>query len=374
MEPHESFDVVVVGAGAAGVGIGIVLRELGVERFTLLERTEIGASFARWPAEMRFITPSFPSNGFRLLDLNAVALDTSPATGLQTEHPSGPEYATYLRTMAEYFQVPVRTGVEVQEIVRDQDRDGFIVVTDGGAVFSRFVVWAAGEFQYPWTNPFPGAEQCVHTATIRSYAEIVGDEITVIGGYESGMDAAINLVALGKRVRVIDGDASWESTEGDPSLNLSPYTRERLRGARATGCIELIGGAEVAHVERTDKGYVLHDDAGVRWETATPPLLATGFVGSIRLVSDLFDWHAEGHALLTPQDESTATPGLFLVGPAVRHEKVIFCFIYKFRQRFAVVADAIGARLGLDPGPLAYYRANNMFLEDLSCCDGECVC
>lgn len=34
--PTSSFDVVIVGAGAAGVGCGVVLRDLGVERFVLL--------------------------------------------------------------------------------------------------------------------------------------------------------------------------------------------------------------------------------------------------------------------------------------------------------------------------------------------------
>ena len=375
MQTRESFDVVVVGAGAAGVGVGIVLRELGVERLALLERADIGASFARWPAEMRFITPSFPSNGFRLLDLNAVALGTSPALSLQTEHPHGPEYAAYLRALVAYFGLPVRTGVAVQSVARDPGGAGFIVATDGGAYVARFVVWAAGEFQYPWSNPFPGAEHCIHTATLHAYARVAGDAITIIGGSESGMDAAITLVALGKRVRVIDGDASWESRASDPSRALSPATRERLRGALATGRLTLIGDTEIARVARSDEGYVLSDDGGARWETVTPPLLATGFIGSIRLVSDLFDWHAqEGYALLTPQDESTITPGLFLAGPAVRHDRHIFCFIYKFRQRFAVVADAIAARLGLDRTPLDRYRAHAMFLDDLSCCEDECLC
>ena len=78
-EAHEEYDVVIVGAGAAGIGCAVALRDLGLERFVILERHEIGASFARWPEEMRFITPSFTSNGFGLLDLNAVALNTSPA-------------------------------------------------------------------------------------------------------------------------------------------------------------------------------------------------------------------------------------------------------------------------------------------------------
>ena len=58
----EQFDVIIVGAGAAGVGCAIVLQDLGVSSMTILERYEVGASFLRWPAEMRFISPSFTSN------------------------------------------------------------------------------------------------------------------------------------------------------------------------------------------------------------------------------------------------------------------------------------------------------------------------
>jgi hypothetical protein len=93
------------------------------------------------------------------------------------------------------------------------------------------------------------------------------------------------------------------------------------------------------------------------------------------LISDLFDWaDQKAYALLTDDDESTKTPGLFLVGPQVRHGDLIFCFIYKFRQRFGVVANAIGRRLGLDTARLEQYRDEGLYLDDLSCCGDECVC
>jgi glycerol-3-phosphate dehydrogenase len=38
MEKPEAFDVIVVGAGAAGIGVGAVLKELGLENFAILER------------------------------------------------------------------------------------------------------------------------------------------------------------------------------------------------------------------------------------------------------------------------------------------------------------------------------------------------
>ena len=110
------------------------------------------------------------------------------------------------------------------------------------------------------------------------------------------------------------------------------------------------------------------------FETAVPPLFAGGFVGSHSLVGKLFDKRASGFPLLTVNDESTVTPGLFLVGPGVHHDKQVFCFIYKFRQRFAVVAKAVATSLGLPAEGLEDYRTWGMYLDDLSCCGQECTC
>lgn len=368
------FDVVIVGAGAAGIGTGIILRELGVESFMILERHEIGASFARWPQEMRFITPSFTSNAFGLLDLNAVALNTSPAFTLQREHPTGAEYAEYLQIIAGHFHLPIRTGVEVRSLEPLPDDEGFVLHTSAGVLRGGFVIWAAGEFQYPRTDPFPGAELCRHNADIRTWKEVEGDEVVVIGGFESGIDAAYHLVLAGKSVRILDGDESWENDSSDPSVALSPYTRERLDMVSETGRLELFGGAWVAEVRQHDSGYLIRDTDGDEWQTANPPILATGFTGSLQLVRGLFEWDGEGRVKLSERDESTLAPGLFVVGPSVRHRNAIFCYIYKFRQRFAVVAEAIGERLGLDLRRLEIYEDSNMLLEDLSCCDEECAC
>uniref|UniRef100_UPI001C2FF9A0 NAD(P)-binding domain-containing protein n=1 Tax=Pantoea sp. GbtcB22 TaxID=2824767 RepID=UPI001C2FF9A0 len=57
-------DVIIVGAGPAGVGIAATLRQIGVQDVLIIDRYEIGASFIRWPAETRFIPPSFYSNPF----------------------------------------------------------------------------------------------------------------------------------------------------------------------------------------------------------------------------------------------------------------------------------------------------------------------
>ncbi len=373
----ETYDVIIVGAGPAGVGMGITLQEMGLTNFVILDRLEVGASFARWPKEMRLITPSFTSNGFGPPDLNAVTYHTSPAHMLQREHPTGPEYAEYLQTVAEHFELPVQAGIDVTAVKPNTTGQGFELQTLIGPLNTRFVIWAAGEFQYPWLNPFPGAEHCLHNSAVSSWTELEGDSFVVIGGYESGLDAAYNLSKAGKEVVVLDRHPRWDSRPTDPSIGLSPFTHTRLRAARQKGQLELLGDVSITHVEPNGQGYLIFADDGRQWHSPTRPILGIGFSSSLDLIEDLFAWQGEDdafYARLTEQDESTLTPGLFLTGPDVRHGGVIFCFIYKFRQRFAVVAQAIGEQLGMDTSGLEIYRRYHMFLDDLSCCDVECAC
>jgi putative flavoprotein involved in K+ transport len=369
-------DVVIVGAGAAGVGMCKVLQDLGIDRYVCLERETTGASFEKWTRGMRFITPSFTSNAFGSPDLNAVTYNTSPAYTLKTEHPTGAEYARYLKGVVKAFDLHVLEETAVDSIKRVSA--GFVLQTSRGEMAAKFLIWAAGEFGYPNDNSIIGAEHAVHNSQIRDWRDLEGDEFTILGGYESGIDAAFHLTRLGKKVRVLDAKATWEERDSDPSIALSPYTLERLRRAQKTGNLDLKGSVIFARIERENGHYVVRGEHSEGEEFAiespTRPILATGFAGSLSQIEGLFERHeTKDYAILTDRDESTVTPNLFLIGSQVRHGDTIFCFVYKFRQRFAVVAETIGERLKIDTSPLEEYRKRGMFLDDLSCCREQCA-
>ena len=371
----RQFDVVIVGAGPAGIGIAAMLKDLGLKRMIVLEREKVGATFDKWPKEMQLLTPSFTTNFYGHLDLNAVISGTSPAYMLRKEHPTGKEYARYLRDVSDYFDLPVIEHINVEKVLRSGG--SFKVHTaEGKLIESRFLIWAAGEFQYPNTNSVLGAELCLHNSRVKSWKHIKGDEICVIGGYESGIDAATHLSRLGKKVRIFDRDRSWSEKTTDPSENLSPFTLERLRQEMIHDRIELVGESMVREIRLVQDKYLIYvKGKSLPYQSAGPPVLATGFKSSLVIIKELFDWEKnESYCLLNDQDESTKTPGLFLVGPQVRHDNLVFCFIYKYRQRFGVVANAIGQRLGKDTTMLEPYRNEGLYLDDLSCCGEECVC
>ena len=101
----KKIDVAIIGAGPAGIGISAMLLELGIKSQVILERKKIGQSFDLWPKEMKLITPSFTTNFYGHLDLNSVISATSPAYTLRKEHPSGQEYAQYLRAVSDYYKL-----------------------------------------------------------------------------------------------------------------------------------------------------------------------------------------------------------------------------------------------------------------------------
>jgi len=238
----------------------------------------------------------------------------------------------------------------------------------------------------------------------------------MIGGYEIRIDAAFHLAKAGKRCTVLASTATWNVQTPDPSTELAPYTAERLRQVTAAGFSPqpaLLAPLRVQRVERAAGGgynVVAAWKAAESLETAAwqlrkplaessappgaegsemvvhtdqPPVLCTGFVGSVASSArHLFDLAGESDAakgclagapLLTDQDESTKVPGVFLVGPTVNHGELSFCFVYKFRQRFGIVANAICRGLGRDTrSAVEQCRTMNMFLDDFKCCEGAC--
>lgn len=366
--------VVIVGAGAAGIGMGVLLKRLNIP-FVIIDKFDIAASFKRWSKETRFISPSFAGNAFGEVDLNAVTPDTSPAFSLRCEHPTGAEYARYLEDLVAYFELPVRTKIAVDKVEYRADGEfNYLLHIDDRVIGTNYLIWATGEFAFPDTKAFYGASHCLHYARVKSWAALDGDEFNIIGAYESGVDAAYQLTKLGKKVTLFDANKQIAQHGSDSSYSISPFTRERFNSVRNR--VRVVD-AVVKSVVKDGNRFELETTAGSKFQSPTPPINCTGFAGGVSQIEHLFDCSA-GYPLLNQYDESTLCPNLFLVGPQVRHDQAIFCFIYKYRQRFGVIAEQLSERLNSDSElcqeVIEQYREQNFYLSDLSCCDDECVC
>ena len=372
----KKVNVVIVGAGPAGLGCAVLLKQMGISNddMWVCDAKNIGSTFEAWPKEMRMITPSFPSNGYHQTDLNAITPDTSPAFSLGKEHPSGPEYAEYLRSVALHYGVSVQENTKIID-AQSHAQDSFILTTEkGDKIHTQYLIWAGGEFSAPRLTPFKGSEFCQHNSQINSWDELQDDHYAVIGCYESGVDAAYNLAARGKRVTLIDSGSEQDDTY-DPSKVLSPYTSERLASMVNSELVELEQGFKVLEVNTGDNEYTLVSATGDTLFSKGKPINCTGFDTHLGPVAHMFERNEKGDPIINKFDESVSRRNLFLTGSKLVHDDIVLCFIYKFRGRFATPCGLIGTELGLDTSILSHYQQAGMLLADLSCCENQqCHC
>ncbi|MEO0414206.1 MAG: NAD(P)-binding domain-containing protein, partial [Verrucomicrobiota bacterium] len=160
------------------------------------------------------------------------------------------------------------------------------------------------------------------------------------------------------------------------SRTLSPFTVDRINDVikNAPGDVRFYKNADIVEVTKQDDIYFLINSDDEPFEISTPPILCTGFEGGFGPVAEWFE-DEDGKRVFTEEaDESFKLDNLFYSGPMLEHRQALFCFIYKFRARFGIIARTIADRLGKEwEEPLALWKEKGFMIDDLSCCE-DCTC
>lgn len=191
--PIEKIDTLVVGGGQAGVAVSEHLSKSGIPHL-VLERARIAE---RWRTER---WDSLVANGpawhdrFPGLEFDGV----DPAAFAPKER-----VADYFVDYAKKIGAPVRCGVEVLRVQRNEGRAGFRVETSGGVIEAQSVVAATGPFQkpvIPAIAPENTSLMQIHSNAYRNPDQLPDGAVLVVGGGSSGVQIADELQRAGRRV------------------------------------------------------------------------------------------------------------------------------------------------------------------------------
>ena len=131
------FDVVIVGGSQASLAVAYYLRRHGLPFVPLDAEPEIGQVWkSRWDS-LTLFTPAQYS-GLPGMDFPAA----------RDAYPSKDEVATYLRSYASAFDLPVQPNARVTSLARSEC--GYLVATKDEVFRARHVVVATGPFQAPF--------------------------------------------------------------------------------------------------------------------------------------------------------------------------------------------------------------------------------
>jgi indole-3-pyruvate monooxygenase len=236
---QQSEDILVVGAGPAGLATSACLRREGLAHVVLEREGQIAHAWHRHYDRLRLHTTKTYSG-----------LPMMPWPKGTPRYPAREQVVQYLQAYAAAHGVVPHLGVTVRAVQRRTDH--FTVDTSAGVMTPSIVVMATGYNGVPKLPSIPGLDRfhgsAIHAGAYKNAAPYQGKRTLVVGCGNSGAEIALDLaehgvdVALVVRgpVHVVPRDMFGRPTQHTNVL-LS-YLPLGLRDAIATGVMGLVVG------------------------------------------------------------------------------------------------------------------------------------
>jgi putative flavoprotein involved in K+ transport len=180
----ERVQVVVIGAGQAGLSVGYCLAQRGLSFVILESNPRVGDSWRKRWDSLRLFTPA------RYDGLIGLPFPAPPFM-----FPTKDQMADYLEEYARHFRLPVRTNLKVDRVWREQTR--YLVEAGDRRFEADHVVVAMATYQAPRIPEFAGALDPgivqLHSSEYKNRGQLQAGDVLVVGAGNSGADIAMDL-------------------------------------------------------------------------------------------------------------------------------------------------------------------------------------
>lgn len=198
--PGATTDVVVIGAGHAGLAFSHCLAESSVDH-VVLERGEVANSWRneRWDS-LTLLTPNWQCK--------------VPGFSYAGDDPDGfmamPELIEFIDAYAAHSSAPVKTQTTVTSVSRDNSNGAYSVTTDAGQWRCRSVIVASGACNVPVVPKVADhVPHGIHSITPHQYHspdQLDAGGVMVVGASATGLQLAEEIQRSGREVTIAVGE------------------------------------------------------------------------------------------------------------------------------------------------------------------------
>lgn len=324
-------DVIIIGAGPCGLSAAIECQRRGLHTLVLEKHCLVHSIFS-YPTHMQFFsTPE-------LLEIGDVPFTTP------NEKPFRHEALAYYRRVSDQYAVPIASYEEATKIQRQPDGT-FIVhsLSRSGQTWeypARYVIIATGYFDHPNLLGIPGEEMDKVTHYFQEAHPYTGMKVTIIGGSNSAVDAAMELSRVGAELTMV--------YRGDElSASIKPWVKPLFESLVNKGKISLMLSSQVTEIKADEVVVRLADGNHVHIPNDFV-LALTGFRPDRNLL------HEAGVELtdemekprFDPETMESNVPGLYVAGVIASGRNANEVFIETGRGHGRIIAEHIISALG----------------------------
>jgi thioredoxin reductase (NADPH) len=324
-------DVIIVGAGPCGLSAAIELQKINLQSL-IIEKNSIVHSIYMYPAYMSFFSSP------ELLEIGDLPFSTP------NEKPTRTEALVYYRNVAKHYQLNIQPYEAVVAIKKTEDH--FQVQTinrfqESTTYIARHVVIALGYFEQPNLLGIPGEGLSKVTHYFREAHPYTGMKVVIIGGSNSAVDAALELVRVGAEVTVIYRGASF-------SASIKPWVRPLFESLVKKGTIRMLFQTNVIQIDPQSLTVQTNTDTLIISNDFV--LALTGFRPNRKLLEEAGVQMQPGgdKPVHNPETMETNIKGLYIAGVIASGENANEVFIETGRFHGKLIAQDLADKL-LDP-------------------------